>query len=126
MLKKLFQKKTGVCSASVPDSIAVCGHDIAALVFSIFQKNVLKDIFYTGKHFKGSLTYSVDTEFINSLSFDKIAQFIVDEYGIELFKMFCLHANGLSYSDLSKLTHIYNLKTKFQKIRKSVLDFKNI
>lgn len=52
--------------------------------------------------------------------FNRVTKLIIDKFGEELYRLFMLHVNGLSYDKLMRETKIHNLKYQFRKIREYV------
>lgn len=47
----------------------------------------------------------------------KVSNMIIDEFGMDLYKLFSLHANGTQYKDLVPKDKINDIKYQFRKIR---------
>lgn len=52
--------------------------------------------------------------------YEKISNMIIDEFGMDLYKLFSLHANGIGYNQLAKTNDINELKYQFRKIREYI------
>lgn len=49
-----------------------------------------------------------------------VSNMIIKEFGIQLYKLFSLHANGTEYDELIRESNIKDLKYQFRKIREYV------
>lgn len=64
----------------------------------------------------GTTEDDVYTDFSYS-DYENVSKMIIKEFGVDLYKLFALHANGTEYKDLVKESEVNDLKYKFRKIR---------
>lgn len=96
--------------------------DMISYFWQAFKNNTLRELYYSRNKLTDELTIDIKDEIynLNNIDFDKVSQMIIDKFGCELYQLFVLHANGTSYEQLDKMTHIYNLKYRFRCIRKYI------
>ena len=87
-----------------------------------FKNNTLREIGYirnnTTEQIPEDIIDEYDDEKIDL--FDVVTKLIIDEFGEEIYQLFSLHANGMTYEELYKITKKENLKYIFRKVREYV------
>lgn len=87
-----------------------------------FKNNTLREIGYLRNNTTGQIPEDIidddDDEKIDL--FDVVTKLIIDEFGEEIYQLFSLHANGMTYEELYKITKQENLKYTFRKVREYV------
>lgn len=86
-----------------------------------FKNNTLRDLKYLRNATTDKIPDVEDEEYTedNDL-FNNISRDIITKYGRDLYNLFLLHANGMTYEELYNISNIENLKYKFRKIRESI------
>lgn len=87
-----------------------------------FKNNTLREIGYLRNNTTDQIPEDIidddDEEKIDL--FDVVTKLIIDEFGEEIYQLFSLHANGMTYEELYKITKQENLKYTFRKVREYV------
>lgn len=91
--------------------------------WTAFKNNTLRNLNYSRNklrsEFPEDVADEIDFETITE-DFEKISRMIVLEFGEEMYEYFVLHANGMSYENLLKMSNVDNLKYRFRRIREFV------
>ena len=87
-----------------------------------FKNNTLREIGYIRNNTTGQIPEDIIDEYDDEKIdlFDVVTKLIIDEFGEEIYQLFSLHANGMTYEELYKITKKENLKYIFRKVREYV------
>ena len=87
-----------------------------------FKNNTLREIGYIRKNTTDQIPEDIIDEYDDEKIdlFDVVTKLIIDEFGEEIYQLFSLHANGMTYEELYKITKKENLKYIFRKVREYV------
>ena len=87
-----------------------------------FKNNTLREIGYIRNNTTDQIPEDIIDEYDDEKIdlFDVVTKLIIDEFGEEIYQLFSLHANGMTYEELYKITKKENLKYIFRKVREYV------
>ena len=87
-----------------------------------FKNNTLREIGYIRNNTTDQMPEDIIDEYDDEKIdlFDVVTKLIIDEFGEEIYQLFSLHANGMTYEELYKITKKENLKYIFRKVREYV------
>ena len=77
-----------------------------------FKNNTLREIGYIRNNTTDQIPEDIIDEYDDEKIdlFDVVTKLIIDEFGEEIYQLFSLHANGMTYEELYKITKKENLK----------------
>lgn len=87
-----------------------------------FKNNTLREIGYIRNNTTDQIPEDIIDEYDDEKIdlFDVVTKLIIEEFGEEIYQLFSLHANGMTYEELYKITKKENLKYIFRKVREYV------
>lgn len=93
-----------------------------------FKMNTLREFNYSRNKYREDISAVTENDDIEDVTdniyyeddYEKVSNMIIDEFGLDLYKLFCLHANGMKYKDLVKTIDPRELHYKFKQIREYV------
>lgn len=88
-----------------------------------FKMNTMREINYSRNKKReniSALTDDIEDEVYYEDDYEKISKMIIEKFGLDLYKLFSLHANGMKYKDLVKTIDKKELHYKFKQIREYV------
>ena len=87
-----------------------------------FKNNTLREIGYIRNNTTDQIPEDIIDEYDDEKIdlFDVVTKLIIYEFGEEIYQLFSLHANGMTYEELYKITKKENLKYIFRKVREYV------
>lgn len=86
-----------------------------------FKNNTLREIGYLRNNTTDQIPEDIIDENEENVDlFDVVSKLIIDEFGEEIYQLFSLHANGMTYDEIYKMTKKENLKYTFRKVREYI------
>lgn len=86
-----------------------------------FKNNTLREVGYLRNHTTDEIPEDIiDEEYNEKNTFEQVTKLIINEFGEEIYQLFSLHANGMTYEELYKITNLENLKYTFRRVREYV------
>lgn len=99
----------------------LCDKDIISYFWIAFKNNTLREFKYLRNQTTDEIPETLFDDSDGSTDlFDEVTKLIIDKFGVEMYQLFVLHANGTSYDELYKITKMDKLKYKFRRIREYV------
>lgn len=93
--------------------------EMASYFWVAFKLNTLRELKYLRNNTTDIIPDSSNEENLpfNEEKFEKVSNIIIKHFGERLYTLFAMHANGMSYNELGKITDVNKLKYQFRKIR---------
>lgn len=102
-------------------SMSLTKQEMISYFWIAFKTNTLRDIGYLRNKTTDEIPEEIyDEEYIDDTLFDDVSKEIINTFGEELYQLFSLHANGMDYEQLKKISDRDDLKYKFRRIREHI------
>lgn len=94
--------------------------EIIKYLWMAFKNNTLRELNYFRNNSTDVFPENLLEEPKDNTLFYKVSRIIIDEFGVDMYKAFILHANGVTYNELDNMYDIPDIKYVFRKIREYV------
>lgn len=85
-----------------------------------FRINTMRELKYLRNNTTDTFPVLYENEETSYEKFENVSEMIISRFGEDLYNLFMLHANGMSYKELGKISDIKNLKYQFRCVREYV------